>query len=252
MSLSFSNKTYVVFGAASGLGLAVAEMLARGGAAVVGCDLNDSPPREPEVPIEWARADVTKPDDLVAVFSSLQTSARRLDGVIHTAGIVHGERVLSKAGPHSYEAFERIVRINLLGTFNVLRLAAKAMRDNVPDADGGRGVVINTASIAAFDGQIGQVAYAASKAGVVGMTLPAARDLARFGIRVVTIAPGLFATPMMDELSEDIKKSLGSQVPFPSRLGRPEEYADLVLHALRNPMLNGTTLRLDGALRLAA
>lgn len=252
MSLSFSGKTYVVFGAASGLGLATAEMLAKQGATVIGCDLNGAPPNESKVPIEWVRADVTQPDDLAVVFSALQTSARRLDGVIHSAGIVHGERVLCKTGPHSYEAFERVVRVNLLGTFNVLRLAAEAMRDNAPDADGGRGVVINTASIAAFDGQIGQIAYAASKAGVVGMTLPAARDLARFGIRVVTIAPGLFATPMMEGLTENIKKSLGSQVPFPSRLGRPEEYADLVCHALRNPMLNGTTLRLDGALRLAA
>lgn len=252
MPLSLSGKNFVVFGAASGLGLATVLALAEGGANVLGCDLSVAPEENPDLPIAWIRADVTSAEDLAKVFSQFKASGRRLDGVVHTAGIVHAERVVSTTSPHSYEAFERVVRINLLGTFNVLRLAAETMRDNVPDVDGGRGVVVNTASIAAYDGQVGQVAYAASKAGVIGMTLPAARDLARFGIRVVTIAPGLFGTPMMESLPDDVKKSLGAQVPFPSRLGYPHEYAELVCEALRNPMLNGTTIRIDGALRLAA
>lgn len=167
------------------------------------------------------------------------------------AGVGLAEKILGKEGPHGLESFRRVLEVNLLGTFNVLRLAAWAMRENPPDAEGQRGVIVNTASVAAFEGQIGQAAYAASKGGVVALTLPAARELAGWGIRVVTVAPGLFDTPLLQGLPEKAKASLAAQVPFPPRLGRPEEYAALVLHILENPMLNGEVVRLDGALRMA-
>ena len=166
------------------------------------------------------------------------------------AGIGWAERVAHKGGPHNLEFFSNVVKVNLIGTFNVLRLAAAAMSENEPNGEGERGVCINTASIAAYDGQIGQVAYAASKGGIVGMTLPAARDMASRGVRVVTIAPGLFDTPLLAALPEDARKALGAGIPFPSRLGRPEEYARLIAQIVANPMLNGETIRLDGALRM--
>jgi NAD(P)-dependent dehydrogenase (short-subunit alcohol dehydrogenase family) len=173
-----------------------------------------------------------------------------LRGVINAAGVVLAEKLLTKTGPHSLAAFERVVRINLTGTFNVIRLAAEVMSETPPLDTGERGVIVNTASVAAFEGQIGQVAYSASKGGVVGLTLPVARELARFGIRVVTIAPGIFDTPMMASLSQAVRDSLGQQVPFPPRLGRPSEYAALVKHILENEMLNGEVIRLDGAIRM--
>lgn len=171
--------------------------------------------------------------------------------MVSAAGVGLAEKILGKEGPHGLESFRRVLEVNLLGTFNVLRLAAWAMRENPPDAEGQRGVIVNTASVAAFEGQIGQAAYAASKGGVVALTLPAARELAGWGIRVVTVAPGLFDTPLLQGLPEKAKASLAAQVPFPPRLGRPEEYAALVLHILENPMLNGEVVRLDGALRMA-
>jgi NAD(P)-dependent dehydrogenase (short-subunit alcohol dehydrogenase family) len=174
-----------------------------------------------------------------------------LHGLVNCAGIATPGKVLGKDGPLALESFERVIRINLVGTFNLLRLAAEAMSKQEPNAEGERGVIINTASVAAFEGQIGQPAYAASKAGVVGLTLPAARELARFGIRVVTIAPGLFETPMMAGLPAEVQESLGKTVPFPARLGRPADYAQLVRAIVENPMINGETIRLDGALRMA-
>ncbi|WP_037044087.1 SDR family NAD(P)-dependent oxidoreductase, partial [Pseudomonas sp. BAY1663] len=175
-----------------------------------------------------------------------------LHGLVNCAGVAGGEKVLGRHGPHALDSFSRIVGINLIGSFNMLRLAAEAMAENPPDADGERGVIVNTASIAAFDGQIGQAAYAASKGGVVSMTLPAARELARFGIRVMTIAPGVFETPMMAGMTQEIRDALAAGVPFPPRLGRPAEYAALVRHIFENRMLNGEVIRLDGALRMAA
>jgi NAD(P)-dependent dehydrogenase (short-subunit alcohol dehydrogenase family) len=174
-----------------------------------------------------------------------------LRGTVNCAGVASAEKVLGREGPHSLDSFAKVVQVNLVGTFNVIRLAAEAMAGNEPLEGGERGVIVNTASVAAFDGQIGQVAYAASKGGVVSLTLPVARELARCGIRVVTIAPGIFDTPMMAGLPEDARASLGKQVPFPSRLGKPEEYANLVRHIVENEMLNGEVIRLDGAIRMA-
>jgi NAD(P)-dependent dehydrogenase (short-subunit alcohol dehydrogenase family) len=192
--------------------------------------------------------------DEAAVQSAVQTcreSFGGLQGAINCAGIGTAMRVLGKDGPHNLEVFTAVIRVNLIGTFNVIRLAAALMAENQPDMEGERGVLINTASVAAFDGQIGQAAYSASKGGIVGMTLPIARELARFGIRCVTIAPGLFNTPLMAMLPEEAKQSLGQQVPFPPRLGRPDEFAALAAHIVENTMLNGETIRLDGAIRMA-
>ena len=175
----------------------------------------------------------------------------RVDVLVNCAGIAPGEKILGRNGPHKLDSFARAVTINLVGTFNMLRLAAQAMERNAPGEDGERGVIVNTASVAAFDGQIGQAAYAASKGGVAALTLPAARELARFGIRVVTIAPGIFETPMMAGMPQEVQDSLGASVPFPSRLGKPQEYAALVRHIIENRMLNGEVIRLDGALRMA-
>jgi len=174
-----------------------------------------------------------------------------LQGLVNCAGIVHGEKVVGKEGPHTLAGFVRAININLVGTFNLIRLAAEAMARGAPNAGGERGVIVNTASVAAFDGQIGQAAYSASKAGVVGMTLPIARELARSGIRVMTIAPGIFETPMMSSLTPDVQEALGKMVPFPPRLGRPDEFASLVREIVVNPMLNGEVIRLDGAIRMA-
>jgi NAD(P)-dependent dehydrogenase (short-subunit alcohol dehydrogenase family) len=184
----------------------------------------------------------------------VQTTIEKCGGVhvlINCAGIAVIEKVLGKAGPHSLESFQRVINVNLIGTFNAIRLAAAAMAENKPTEAGERGVIINTASIAAFDGQIGQAAYSASKGGIVGMTLPLARDLARYGIRMMTIAPGIFETPLLGELPEPARLSLSQQVPFPSRLGKPAEYAALAKHIVENEMLNGEVVRLDGALRMA-
>jgi NAD(P)-dependent dehydrogenase (short-subunit alcohol dehydrogenase family) len=201
-----------------------------------------------------ARFALTDVTDEAAVTNALKVamdSFSGLHGVINCAGVGIAERVIGKTGPHPLAAFEKVIRINLIGTFNVIRLAATVMSQAAPSAAGERGVIVNTASIAAFDGQIGQAAYSASKGGVVGMTLPIARELARSGIRVVTIAPGIFDTPLLAALPEEAKKSLGQQVPFPPRLGRPDEFAALAKHIIENEMLNGEVIRLDGALRMA-
>ena len=184
-----------------------------------------------------------------AVNAALEVGGLR--GAVTCAGVASAEKVLGREGPHSLDSFANVVQINLVGTFNVIRLTAEAMVSNAPSESGERGVIVNTASVAAFDGQIGQVAYAASKGGVVALTLPVARELAKSGIRVMTIAPGIFDTPMMAGLPEAARESLGKQVPFPSRLGKPEEHADLVKHIIENEMLNGEVIRLDGAIRMA-
>jgi NAD(P)-dependent dehydrogenase (short-subunit alcohol dehydrogenase family) len=221
-------------------------MLLGAGANVVVADLKG------EVPpgARFVETDVTDERSVQsAVDAALEFDG--LHGAINCAGVASAEKVLGKEGPHSLDSFANVVQINLVGTFNVVRLAAEAMSRNDPFESGERGVIVNTASVAAFDGQIGQVAYAASKGGVVSLTLPVARELAASGIRVMAIAPGIFDTPMMGGLPEDAKESLGKQVPFPPRLGRPEEYASLVKHIVENEMLNGEVIRLDGAIRMA-
>ncbi|HZA84145.1 MAG TPA: SDR family NAD(P)-dependent oxidoreductase, partial [Actinomycetes bacterium] len=195
--------------------------------------------------------DVTDEDSVRAAVAAAAEGEGGLGAAVSCAGIAPAERVLGRDGPHSLARFVAAVQVNLVGTFNVTRLAAQAMAGNDPLADGERGVIVNTASVAAFDGQIGQAAYSASKAGVAGMTLPIARELARQGIRVMAIAPGIFDTPMLAGLPDQVRASLGAQVPFPPRLGRPEEYAALVHHIVHNPMLNGEVIRLDGAIRMA-
>ncbi|TBH21006.1 3-hydroxyacyl-CoA dehydrogenase [Thermus thermamylovorans] len=240
------ERSALVTGGASGLGRATALALKARGYRVVVLDLK----RGEEEGLRYLEGDVTREED-VREAVALAVSQASLFAVVNAAGIGIARKVLGREGPHDLEGFRRVVEVNLVGTFNVLRLAAWAMRENPPDLEGQRGVIVNTASVAAFEGQIGQAAYAASKGGVVALTLPAARELAEWGIRVVTVAPGLFDTPLLQGLPEKAKASLAEQVPFPKRLGRPEEYALLVLNILENPMLNGEVIRLDGALRMA-
>jgi NAD(P)-dependent dehydrogenase (short-subunit alcohol dehydrogenase family) len=199
----------------------------------------------------FIRTDVADEASATAAVAAAQSAFGGLNGLINCAGIVVGERVVGKEGPHALASFVRAINVNLIGSFNMTRLAADAMSRNAPNAAGERGIVVFTASVAAFDGQIGQAAYSASKAGLVGMTLPIAREFARHGIRVVTIAPGLFETPMMAGMTPEVQDALGKMVPFPPRLGRPSEFASLVAEIIRNEMLNGETIRLDGAIRLA-
>ncbi len=245
----------LVAGGASGLGEAVARRLHAGGAEVVVADVNQERGAELVGELgeraQFVRTDVTDPDQ---VREAVAAAAARPGGLrisVCCAGIGWAERVASRRGPHSLEPFETVIRVNLIGTFNVLRLAGAAMLAQEPLPSGERGVCINTASIAAFDGQIGQIAYSASKGGIVGMTLPAARDLAVAGIRVCTIAPGTFDTPLLAGLPEENRQALAQAIPFPPRLGRPEEFAQLAAQIVENEMLNGETIRLDGALRMA-
>jgi NAD(P)-dependent dehydrogenase (short-subunit alcohol dehydrogenase family) len=242
----------LVTGGASGLGAATAERLASAGARVTIADLNEGAGEELAARIGglFVRTDVTDPAQCAAAVTRAAANGE-LHVLVCCAGIVLAERILGRDGVHDPARFKRVVEVNLIGTFYMMLYAAQVMSQNQPNSEGERGVIINTASIAAFEGQIGQVAYAASKAGVVGMTLPAARELARFGIRVMTIAPGIFDTAMMASLPAAARESLGAQVPFPSRLGRPAEYAALVQHIIENPMLNGEVIRLDGAIRMA-
>jgi NAD(P)-dependent dehydrogenase (short-subunit alcohol dehydrogenase family) len=242
----------LVAGGASGLGEATARGLAAAGAQVTVADLNAERGERlaAEIGGGFVEADVTDADAVGAAVERASAVEGGLRVSVCCAGIGWAERLARKRGPHNLEYFSNVVGVNLIGTFNVLRLGAAAMIENEPDAEGERGVCVNTASIAAFDGQIGQVAYAASKGGIVGMTLPAARDMASAGVRVMTIAPGLFDTPLLAALPEEARESLGAGIPFPSRLGRPEEYARMVSQIVANPMLNGETIRLDGALRM--
>ncbi|MBI3043722.1 MAG: SDR family NAD(P)-dependent oxidoreductase [Betaproteobacteria bacterium] len=254
--MQIAGRTFLVTGGASGLGAATARRLARAGGNVALCDLDAGHGKKlvQEIGAQaiFVPADVTDEARVTQAIATARGKFGALHGAVSCAGIAPGERVLGKTGPHRLESFRRAIEINLVGTFNVLRLAAQAMAENPPDAEGERGIIINTASVAAFDGQIGQVAYSASKAGVVGMTLPAARELARSGIRVMTIAPGIFETPMVAGLAPELQQSLAAQVPFPPRLGRPDEFAALVEHIITNVMLNGEVIRLDGAVRLSA
>jgi NAD(P)-dependent dehydrogenase (short-subunit alcohol dehydrogenase family) len=240
------GRTFLVTGGGSGLGLATARLLAGAGASVVAADLRG----EPGAGIRFVETDVTDEESVGAALEAALESGP-LHGVVNCAGVAIAEKAVGRDGPHPLGSFTKVIQVNLVGTFNVIRLAAAAMVGNEPDEEGGRGVIVNTASVAAFDGQVGQAAYAASKGGVVSMTLPLAREFARSGIRVVAIAPGLFDTPMMAGLPEEARESLGNQVPFPSRLGRPEEYAALVRHIVENDVLNGEVIRLDGAIRMA-
>ncbi len=245
--MDIQRSTFLVAGGGSGLGAATARLLTNEGANVIAADLGG----EAGDSIRFVQTDVTNEESVKSAVSVALEEFGELHGVINCAGVAIAERVLGREGPHSLESFAKVVEVNLIGTFNVVRLAAEAMTGNEPGEDGERGVIVNTASVAAFEGQIGQSAYAASKGGVAAMTLPLARELSRWGIRVVTIAPGIFDTPMMAGLPEEARDSLGEQVPFPSRLGTPEEYAALVRHIIGNRMLNGEVIRLDGAIRMS-
>ncbi len=249
--MQLEGHSAIVTGGASGLGAATARQLARRGARVVLADVQDDAGRTlaAEIGGQFVHCDVTSEPDVLAAVNAAQALAP-LRVAVSCAGIAPASRTLGKQGPHPLDLFRRVVEVNLIGSFNVARLAAAVMAQQPALVDGERGVVINTASVAAFEGQIGQVAYAASKAGIAGMTLPLARDLARDGIRVVTIAPGIFATPMLLGMPEEVQVALGQMVPFPQRLGRPEEYAALVEAIVANPMLNGEVIRLDGAIRM--
>jgi NAD(P)-dependent dehydrogenase (short-subunit alcohol dehydrogenase family) len=253
--MQVAGHTFLVTGGASGLGAATARKLATAGGNVVICDIGAEQGQKLATELgqraSFVVADVTDESQVANAVDAAREKFGSLHGAVNCAGIAPGERVLGKSGPHRLDTFRRAVEINLVGTFNVLRLAAQAMESNAPDAEGERGVIINTASIAAFDGQVGQAAYSASKAGVAGLTLPAARELARFGIRVMTIAPGIFETPMVAALTPELQQALAAQIPFPPRLGKPDEFAALVEHIIVNPMLNGEVIRLDGALRMA-
>jgi NAD(P)-dependent dehydrogenase (short-subunit alcohol dehydrogenase family) len=246
--MEIEGHTFLVAGGGSGLGCATTEMLTNEGANAVVADLRGEVAGDN---VRFVETDVTDEASVRRAIKGALQSFGGMHGAINCAGIASAEKVLGREGPHSLDSFAKVVEVNLVGTFNVLRLAAEVMVNNEPAASGERGVIVNTASVAAYDGQIGQVAYAASKGGVVALTLPVARELAQYGIRVVAIAPGIFDTPMMAGLPEAARESLGKQVPFPSRLGRPEEYAALVRHIIENEMLNGEVVRLDGAIRMA-
>jgi NAD(P)-dependent dehydrogenase (short-subunit alcohol dehydrogenase family) len=253
--MKISGSTFIVTGGSSGLGEATVRRLHGAGARVLVCDLDatrgEALAKELGERARFARTDVASEADGRAAVQAARAAFGSIDGLVNCAGIGPAERIVGKNGPHRLESFVRCVQVNLIGTFNMLRLAAEAMAAQEAKDDGERGVIVNTASVAAYEGQIGQAAYSASKAGIVGMTLPIARDLAKSGIRVVTIAPGLFMTPMMKGLPLEVQQSLGQQTPFPSRLGEPDEFAALVQHIAENLMLNGETIRLDGAIRMA-
>jgi NAD(P)-dependent dehydrogenase (short-subunit alcohol dehydrogenase family) len=248
------DSTTVITGGASGLGRATAETLHAAGGNVVLLDLPSSKGADVALGMGpralFVSGDVTSADEVEATLEAAVKRFGSIRGLVNCAGIGPAERTFGRRGPADLGRFARVIQINLIGTFNCIRLAAARMAGNAPDAEGERGVIVNTASVAAFDGQIGQAAYSASKGGVVGMTLPVARDLADLGIRVCTIAPGVFDTPMVGTLPDEVRASLGKQVPFPSRLGRPAEYAALAAHIMENVMLNGETIRLDGAIRM--
>ena len=250
--MDIAGKVFIVTGGASGLGEGSARMLAASGGKVVIADVQADKGQAVAESIGGAfvRCDVSQEADAQAVVERA-CALGKLVGLVNCAGVGPAEKTVGKTGPHSLAMFSRVVQINLIGTFNMLRLAADAMSRNAPEASGERGVVVNTASVAAYDGQIGQAAYSASKGGVVGMTLPIARDLARNGIRVMTIAPGIFATPMVEGLPQEVRESLAASVPFPSRLGLPQDYAKLVRQIFENEMLNGEVIRIDGAIRMA-
>ncbi|NNH85188.1 SDR family NAD(P)-dependent oxidoreductase [Rhizobium laguerreae] len=248
--------SFIVTGGGSGLGAATARMVVEAGGRVTIADLNAEAGqeivREFGSDARFIKADVADGEEGAAAVAAAVEAFGGLRGLVNCAGVAPAEKVIGRDGPHRLESFARTVAINLIGTFNMIRLAAAAIQTTEPDVEGERGVIVNTASVAAFDGQIGQAAYAASKGGVAAMTLPIARELARFGIRVVSIAPGIFETPMMADMPAEVQAALGKSVPFPPRLGRPVEFAGLVRHIFENNMLNGEVIRLDGALRMGA
>jgi NAD(P)-dependent dehydrogenase (short-subunit alcohol dehydrogenase family) len=254
--MQISDHSFIITGSGSGLGAATARLLVAAGGKVLLADVDSASGEVLAAELgsnaRFSLTDVTDAAGAEAAVAACRAGFGAVHGLINCAGVAPSERVVGRAGPHKLESFARTVQINLVGTFNMLRLAAAAMAQSEPDADGERGVIVNTASIAAFDGQIGQAGYAASKGGVVAMTLPIARELARSGIRVVTIAPGIFETPMMAAMSSEVQEALGKSVPFPPRLGRPNEFAQLVGHIIENAYLNGEEIRLDGAIRMAA
>lgn len=253
--MNISNVCALVTGGASGLGAAVVRAIGTSGGSVAILDLDEAGGmellREIGDTVIFCKTDVTSEADVATAVDAAIAAFGRINVLVNAAGITASAKTVGKKGPMDLALFERVMKINCTGTFNAIRLAAAKMTENTPNEDGERGVIINTASIAAFDGQIGQAAYAASKAAIVGMTLPIARDLSSNGIRNVTIAPGIFDTPMMAAFPEEVKASLGKSVPFPQRMGKPDEYAGLVLHVIANTMINGETIRLDGALRMA-
>ncbi len=252
--MQLKDRTFLITGGASGLGRGCVELFASAGARVVIADLNEAAGKALADKLGKAArflcVDVTNPDNVQAAIDVAVSDFSGLHGAINCAGVLHAERVVGKDGPHDLEVFRRVIEVNLVGTFNVVRLAAATMSINQPTDEGERGVIINTSSIAGSEGQIGQAAYSASKAAVAGITLPIVRELARFGIRVMAIAPGAFDTAMMGEAREDVRKALAAGVPFPARFGRPDEFASLAKHIVENSMLNGEVIRLDGALRL--
>lgn len=250
--MDIKGKVFIVTGGASGLGEGTARMLAADGAKVVIADMqvDKGEAVAKEIGGAFVKCDVTQEADGQAVVAKA-VSMGKLMGLVNCAGIATAEKTVGKTGPHALAGFAKTVTINLIGSFNMIRLAADAMSKNEPEATGERGVMISTASVAAYDGQIGQAAYSASKGGIVGMTLPIARDLARSGIRNMTIAPGIFGTPMMFGMPQEVQDSLAASVPFPSRLGTPQDYAKLAKHIFENDMLNGEVIRLDGAIRMA-
>ncbi|QNH04212.1 3-hydroxyacyl-CoA dehydrogenase [Pseudomonas sp. B11D7D] len=254
--MRIDESVFLISGGASGLGLATARELVGQGGKVLLLDINEQAGLQALAELgasaRFVRADITRGEDGHAAVAQALAAFGALHGLVNCAGIAPAEKVLGRNGAHGLDSFRRTVEVNLIGSFNLLRLAAEAMAKNTPNAGGERGVIINTASVAAFDGQMGQAAYAASKGGVAALTLPAARDLARSGIRVMCIAPGVFETPMMAGMPQEVRDSLAANVPFPPRLGRPDEYAVLVRHIVENAMLNGEVIRLDGALRMAA
>jgi NAD(P)-dependent dehydrogenase (short-subunit alcohol dehydrogenase family) len=253
--MKVSDAVFIVTGGSSGLGEATVRALHAGGAHVLIADIDKDKGEALAASLGdrvcYVPTDVTLERDALRAVSTAVERFGKLSGLVNCAGIGPAERIVGRQRPHRLDSFVRCVQINLVGTFNMLRIAAGAMAEGTTNEAGERGVIINTASVAAYEGQIGQAAYAASKAGIIGMTLPVARELARSGIRVVTVAPGLFLTPMMAALPQEAQDSLGNATPFPSRLGRPDEFASLVLHIIDNVMLNGETIRLDGAVRLA-
>jgi NAD(P)-dependent dehydrogenase (short-subunit alcohol dehydrogenase family) len=253
--MQIKNSVFLVTGGASGLGAATARMAVEAGGKVVLADMQaeagEALAKSLGAAARFVRTDVASEADAKAAVGLALSAFEGLHVLVNCAGIAIAEKTIGKEGPHRLDSFARVVGVNLIGTFNMIRVAADAMAKAGPNASGERGVIVNTASVAAFDGQIGQAAYSASKGGVVGMTLPIARDLARNGIRVCTIAPGIFETPMLMGLPKEAQDSLGKMVPFPPRLGRPAEYAQLVKSIVENEMLNGEVIRLDGAIRMA-
>ena len=254
--MQVKDKVFVVTGGGSGLGAATARALVEAGASVVLADLNreagEKLAAELGAKARFIETDVVNEASAVNAIQTAISVFGGLQGLVNCAGVAPAEKVVGKEGPHRLESFAKTININLVGTFNMIRLAAEAMQKGEPDAGGERGVIVNTASVAAFDGQLGQAAYAASKGGIVALTLPVARELARSGIRVVTIAPGIMETPMLLGMPAEVQESLGKMVPFPSRMGKPVEFAGLVRHIVENAYLNGEVIRLDGAIRMGA